>query len=192
MLKLIIEVSLRRPIFSRSPIRGETAAISASTAPTGSASTRVDLVKIGLELGQLIAGADLRAGDAEIKIDVRVHARQQLLQDEKVGIVAAVEGQHPASGRGSTCLKSGQRIEVARREDDVELLHQGTVLRSGRWLMPSRTAQVTRRYSAAKYPRRLPCRRTAEQSCPARRQRRRWFARAWSADVTLANVVRAS
>ena len=88
----------------------------------------VDLVKIRLELGQLIAGADLRGGNAKIKINVRIHARQQLLQDEKAGIVAAVECQHPASGRGPACLKSGQRVEVSRREDDIELLHQGTVL----------------------------------------------------------------
>jgi hypothetical protein len=56
---------------------------------------------------KLRAGAYLRGGDAEVEVDVRIHARHQLLQDERVGVIASLKGDDPAATRAAAGLIAG-------------------------------------------------------------------------------------
>ena len=144
ILKLISVVSLLRPTVDRVLISGDKAAISDSTARNLGCENVVDLIEVGFELRQLIARADLSAGDTEVEVDVRVHTRQQMLQDQPAVIAAGFEGQFPAVTWRSARLVRRQRIEVARCKHHIQPFHQGTVLEASA-LTPSRTASVTRR-----------------------------------------------
>ena len=74
-----MRVAVRRSSFSSSPISGETWAICALDGGHLFGQYGVDLVEIGFDGGQPIARRRPLGGNSQIEIDVRVHARQQLL-----------------------------------------------------------------------------------------------------------------
>ena len=92
----------------------------------------IDGVEVRLNRRQLRAGRDLLDGDAEVEIDVRVHAGEHVLHDDRLRMRGAVERHAPAMRRlrkRAGMKVAVQRREVAAGEGDIEELHARAVLK---------------------------------------------------------------
>ncbi len=58
----------------------------------------VHFVKIVAQRGKILAFCGVECGDAEVKVNVRVHAEEEVLEDDGVGVVGGVEGDLPTEG----------------------------------------------------------------------------------------------
>ena len=109
---------------------------------------RVDLVEVVSQRRQLVPGADRRGGDAEVEIDMRVHAHEQLLEDQRPPAHGRVEGHAPAPTRRPAEAELRQRRQVTICEGDIEPLHARPVVEAARrdaFLHPDRHPTIERR-----------------------------------------------
>ena len=91
----------------------------------------VDGVEVVVQRGQRRAGRGLLRGDAEVEVDVRIHAGQHVLDEDRLRTQRSVERDLPRMRR--LRVRAGmevavQRGEVAAGEGDVELLQARPVL----------------------------------------------------------------
>jgi len=89
---------------------------------------RIDPVEVGLQARKPVARSRLRCGNAEIEIDVRVDANQQLLHHDWIPARRGVKRHLPAQRRLLPSAELFKRLEITIGEVHVQPFHARAIL----------------------------------------------------------------